>query len=164
MDHLRPRFSWVAMVSLFFLLTPLLATCGSSPASPASPSVSTTDNAFTPASLHIRPGMTVTWVNNGQTAHTVTADDGSFDSHTFQPGTTYSHTFTMVGRYPYYCTLHGAAGGYGMAGVIIVDGPSGSSRSTNSSTRVLSQAHAAAAILRVPEDYPSIQAAVNAAK
>jgi plastocyanin len=164
MDHWRPRFSWLGTISLLFLLTPLLATCGSSPASPAGPSVSTTDNAFTPASLHIPPGMTVTWVNNGQTAHTVTADDGSFNSHTFQPGATYSHTFTTAGRYPYYCTLHGAAGGYGMAGLIIVDGSSGSSRSTNSSTRVLSQAHVAAAILRVPEDYPSIQAAVNAAK
>jgi plastocyanin len=164
MDQWRPRFPWLGMISLLFLLTPLLAACGSSPALPAGPSVSATDNAFTPASLHIRPGQTVTWVNNGQTGHTITADDGSFDSHIFQPGATYSHTFTMPGRYPYYCTLHGAAGGYGMAGVIIVDGPSGSSSSTNSSTRVLSQAHAAAAILRVPDDYPSIQVAVNAAK
>lgn len=164
MDQWRPRFSWPGIIALLFLLAPLLAGCDPSAAVLAGPSVALTDNAFTPGTLHIQPGQTVTWVNNGQTGHTVTADDGSFDSQTFQPGAEYTHTFTTPGRYPYYCVLHGAAGGYGMAGVIIVDGSSSTSSSTNSSTTVISQTHAAAAILRVPEDYSTIQAAVNAAK
>ncbi len=164
MDKWRPRFPWFAFITLIFLLVPLLAACGSSPPTSVSPLVSSTDNEFTPRELHIQPGQTVTWMNNGQTGHTVTADEGSFDSHTFQPGAQYTHTFTTPGRYPYYCALHGAAGGYGMAGVIIVDGPSGISNSTTSSTSINSQLRAPAATLRVPEDYPTIQAAVNAAK
>jgi plastocyanin len=164
MDHWRPRFPWFGIITLILLLMPLLVACGSSPPTPAGPSVSMTDNEFTPVTLHIKPGQTVTWVNNGQTGHTVTADDGSFDSQTFQPGAEYTHTFTTPGRYPYYCVLHGAAGGYGMAGVIIVDGSSSTSSSVNTSTSGISQPHAPLATLRVPEDYPTIQAAVNAAK
>src|SRR5690348_11335169 len=125
MNARRPRFSWFGILTLLFLLMPLLAACGSSAPVSAGPSVSMSDNEFTPATLHIKPGQTVTWVNNGQAVHTVTADDGSFNSQNIQPGAEYSRTFTTAGRYPYYCVLHGAAGGYGMAGVIIVDGPSG---------------------------------------
>jgi len=161
MDKWRPCLSWFGFITLIFLLVPLLAACGSSPSTSVGSLVSTTDNEFTPGELHIQPGQSVTWVNNGQTGHTVTADDGSFDSHTFQPGAQYTHTFTTPGRYPYYCVLHGAAGGYGMAGVIIVDGPSGISNSTTSSTSSKSQLRAPAATLRVPEDYPTIQAAVK---
>ena len=164
MDHGRPRFSWPGIFTLFVLLLPMLAACGSSPPAPTGPSVSMTDNQFTPATLHIQPGQTVTWVNNGQTVHTVTADEGSFNSKNIQPGAQYSHTFTAAGRYPYYCELHGAAGGYGMAGVIIVDGPAGVTGSTGSSTPGAEQPHAPLATLRVPEDYPTIQAAVNAAR
>ncbi len=164
MVNWRPRFSWFGSIALLCLLLPLLAACGSSAQSVAGPSVSLTDNAFTPRELHIRPGQTVTWVNNGQTIHTVTADDSSFNSNDFQPGGQYSHTFTTPGRYSYYCMLHGSAGGYGMAGVVIVDGPSGTSTSANFPVSVNSQPHAPVATLRVPEDYPTIQAAVNAAK
>ena len=164
MNRRRPCFPWLGIFTLLFLFMPLLAACSSSPPTSAGPLVSMTDNEFSPATLHIKPGQTVTWVNNGQTVHTVTADDDSFNSKNIQPGAEYTHTFTTPGRYPYYCVLHGAAGGYGMAGVIIVDGPTNGSSSTNSSTSVTNQSHAPMATLRVPEDYASIQAAVNAAR
>ncbi len=164
MNARRPRFSWCGVLTLLFMLAPLLVACGSSPPVPAGPSVSMSDNQFTPATLHIKVGQTVTWVNNGQAVHTVTADDGSFNSQNIQPGGEYSRTFTAAGRYPYYCVLHGAAGGYGMAGVIIVDGPGGVSNSSGSSTISVGQPHAPVATLRVPEDYATMQAAVNAAK
>jgi hypothetical protein len=144
------------------LLLPLLAACGTSATQlPPGPAVSATDNEFTPRELAIQPGQTVTWVNNGQTAHTVTADNGSYNSGLFQPGAIFKHTFTKPGRYPYYCSLHGAAGGYGMAGVIVVGG---SSSASASSGFPLSQPHAPGAILQVPGNFPTIQAAVNAAK
>ncbi len=39
MDHWRPRFSWFGIITLIFLLMPLLAACGSSPPTAAEPSV-----------------------------------------------------------------------------------------------------------------------------
>ncbi len=152
----------LGILAMLSLLLPLLAACGTSTTQlPPGPAVSATDNEFTPRELAIQPGQTVTWVNNGQTAHTVTADNGSYNSGLFQPGAIFKHTFTKPGRYPYYCSLHGAAGGYGMAGVIVVGG---SSSASASSGFPLSQPHAPGAILQVPGNFPTIQAAVNAAK
>src|SRR5574340_502302 len=122
----RILFSLIGLVPVFLLLLILLAACGGSGPSVSGPSVSAIDNAFSPTELHIKAGQSVTWVNHGQTAHTVTADDNSYDSGLFNPGAVYSHTYTKPGRYPYFCTLHGGPGGSGMAGVIIVD-PSSSS-------------------------------------
>ncbi len=137
---------------------PACCLCGSS-LSTSGPAVSAIDNAFSPKELHVKAGQTVTWVNNGQTSHTVTADDNSYDSGLFNPGAQYSHTYAKPGRYPYYCTLHGGPGGSGMAGVIIVD----SSSSVVPTFNTLQPSTPPHAILRVPEQYSTIQAAVNAA-
>jgi plastocyanin len=152
--------SWFGLGPLIFLVLVMLAACGDSN-SASGPTVSAIDNVFSPKELHIKPGQTVTWVNNGQSLHTVTADDKSFDSGIFASGAQYAHTFTRPGRYPYYCTLHGGSGGSGMAGVIIVDAPSSDASSADMIMRPPTAPHA---ILRVPETYSTIQAAVDAAK
>src|SRR6266702_2832239 len=78
----------------------------------------------------------------------------------------YTHTFTTPGRYSYYCTLHGGAGGVGMAGVIVV----GNASSTNISLADIgsySQFQVRTSpysTLHVPADYSTIQKAVDAAK
>ena len=46
----------------------------------ASASVSIGDNFYSPASVSIGVGDTVTWANNGQAQHSATADNGSFDT------------------------------------------------------------------------------------
>lgn len=127
------------------------------------------DNSFSPRELHIKAGQTVTWINNGTSPHTVTADDNSFNSGTVQPGAQYTHTFTKPGTYPYYCALHGGPGGIGMAGSIIVDpAPASSSISVPESGGYARLGYtgqqAPSAVLRVPEDYHTITAAVQAAK
>ena len=38
--------------------------------------------------------------------HTVTANDGSFDSGNMNPGGTFTHTFTEAGSFAYICTYH----------------------------------------------------------
>lgn len=163
--HPASLFSYFGLITLAFLCLALLAACGSGSPNIQGPSVSVTDNSFSPRELYIQAGQAVTWVNNGEEIHTITADDNTFDSGNFASGKTYSHTFTQPGRYPYYCKLHGAAGGVGMAGVIVVAGSASSSNSAwSTDTGSYGQAGKAAAILRVPEDYPTIQAAVNAAK
>jgi plastocyanin len=63
---------------------------------------------FGPASLTVKAGTTVTWTNNDNMVHTVTADDGSFTSGDMNYGSTYSHTFNTVGTVAYHCTYHAA--------------------------------------------------------
>ncbi len=51
-------------------------------------------------------GTTVIWVNRGDDAHTVTADDGSFISPGLDRGEQFSHRFTAPGTYAYHCAMH----------------------------------------------------------
>ena len=64
------------------------------------------DDAFDPATTSIAPGTTVTWVNNDDEAHTVTADDGLFDSGRLDPGDSYSVWFDGSGTVAYHCEPH----------------------------------------------------------
>lgn len=68
--------------------------------------VSISGFAFQSANLTVKAGATVTWTNKDPMAHTVTADDGSFDSGTMKTDATYSHTFTKAGTFSYYCSPH----------------------------------------------------------
>jgi plastocyanin len=73
----------------------------------ASATVSMGDNFYSPASVSIAVGDTVTWNNNGQAQHSATANDGSFDTGVFGPGGSRSETFTRAGTFSYFCTVHG---------------------------------------------------------
>ncbi|MGH2535542.1 MAG: plastocyanin/azurin family copper-binding protein, partial [Thermomicrobiales bacterium] len=64
------------------------------------------DFAFDPGSLEVTVGTTVTWTNNDSAPHTVTAEDGRFDSGVIDPGGTFSFTFDEEGSFPYLCTIH----------------------------------------------------------
>jgi LPXTG-motif cell wall-anchored protein len=88
-------------------------------------SVSMTDSlVFVPATTTISVGDSVTWTNTGTAPHSVTADDGSFDSSPACPGNinaciqgggTYTHTFGAAGTFGYHCKVHS-----GMSGTVIV--------------------------------------------
>ena len=62
--------------------------------------------AFIPSRMEVTAGTTITWTNNDQLVHTVTADDGSWDSGQIEPGKTFSRTFTQPGEYTVHCTPH----------------------------------------------------------
>jgi plastocyanin len=61
---------------------------------------------FNPKRLEIAPGTTVRWTNDDQLVHTVTADDGSWDSGPIEPGQSWSHTFAQPGEFAFHCTPH----------------------------------------------------------
>lgn len=75
-------------------------------------SVSISGMAFSPSSLTVAVGTTVTWTNSDAVAHTVTSDTALFDSGPitasggYGGGGTYSYTFTTAGTYNYHCTIH----------------------------------------------------------
>jgi plastocyanin len=64
------------------------------------------DFEFTPASVTVKLGDTVMWTNDGPSTHTVTADDGSFESGDLSAGKTFSHMFQTAGTFTYHCSIH----------------------------------------------------------
>ena len=97
-------------------LAVMLSACGSSASSAPSAAapvgssgggaVAIIDFAFQPASIPVAKGTTVTWTNTGATAHTVTADDASFDSGNVDVGKTFTTTANTAGTIAYHCTIH----------------------------------------------------------
>lgn len=70
-------------------------------------SVTISDFAFSPASITVKKGTTVTWTNQDSVAHTVTSDSGNMlDSPLFSEGETFSFTFNQTGTFTYHCTPH----------------------------------------------------------
>jgi plastocyanin/mono/diheme cytochrome c family protein len=61
---------------------------------------------YAPETITIKAGDTVTWTNDGSIVHTVTPDDGSFDSGVLNKGDVWTHTFDKSGSYTYHCTPH----------------------------------------------------------
>lgn len=80
----------------------------------AAVSVSIQGMAF-PARIQTDAGATIAWTNTDAVAHTVTADDGSWDSGPIAPGATWRRTFATAGDYSYHCTPHPF-----MRGVVVV--------------------------------------------
>ena len=121
------------------------------------------DNVFSEQIVRIEPGQAVEWTNEGHTPHTVTADDGSWDSADLQPGASFSRTFDAPGVYTYYCRYHGSPGA-GMVGTVAVGDvplPGGN----GSVTPAIEQPPAGFSdTVRVPHDEPTIQAGVDAVK
>jgi plastocyanin len=64
------------------------------------------DFKFSPGSLTIHAGDTVTWSNAGPSSHTATANNGSFTTGVLAKGASASHTFTTAGTFSYFCTIH----------------------------------------------------------
>ena len=62
--------------------------------------------SFGAKEIHVRAGTLVRWVNGDQLQHSVTADDGSFDSGLIDPNQTFERVFDKPGDYPYHCTPH----------------------------------------------------------
>ena len=61
---------------------------------------------FDPAQLSVAPGDVVEWKNEDIFSHTVTADDGSFDSGLIDPGKSWQLRVERAGTYAYHCRPH----------------------------------------------------------
>jgi plastocyanin len=80
-------------------------------------------NTFSPATVTIAPGQSVTWEwAEGSGMHNVVPDDQEpAPSGVLAEGPkTYAYTFDAPGTYRYYCVAHGNRGGVGMAGTVVV--------------------------------------------
>jgi plastocyanin len=91
-------------------LLALALTAGANAAvAPPLPSVATVhikDFKYNPPALTVHVGDRVTFVNDDDEAHTVTASDKSFDSEGLDTAGTWQHVFAKPGTYHYFCELH----------------------------------------------------------
>ncbi len=72
------------------------------------------DMAFSPATINVKVGDSVTWTNLDSVPHTVVralGDSNDFSSQTLSTGDSFSHTFTAAGTFAYKCGIHPAMTG-----------------------------------------------------
>ncbi|MFC5263873.1 cupredoxin family copper-binding protein [Kribbella qitaiheensis] len=124
-SSLRPRRLLVGLVALLAVLVlatgcspdsdsggsassaPATQASSSGSAAPAGGSMVEINNfMFTPQTLTVAVGTTVTWKFDDSTQHTVTADDNSFASSPMSNGQTFTHTFSAAGTVAYHCSIH----------------------------------------------------------
>lgn len=72
---------------------------------------------YSPSLVFISPGDTVTWQGDFS-MHPLVSDEGIWVTPT--SGSTFSQTFDKPGAYHFHCFFHGAAGGIGMSGTVLV--------------------------------------------
>jgi len=97
------------------------------PVSPAAdeaagqPAVRIDNFSYTPSTLVVAPGTTVTWTNDDDDVHTVVEKERKFKSAALDTNDTFAQTFTIPGEYYYFCSLHPQ-----MVGRIVVKSPGSS--------------------------------------
>jgi plastocyanin len=104
----------VAIGALLFAATPEVRSAAGT-TGPAPAAISIDNFAFTPPTLTVSPGTTVTWTNADDEAHTVVEKERKFKSAALDTDDTFSQTFTVPGEYEYICSIHPY-----MAGKIVV--------------------------------------------
>lgn len=96
--------------TLIAMIAAVVLVAGSATTSPARAGANNTvqiaDFAFSPPTLTIVAGESVTWTNADPVVHTATSTSGAFDSGDLDPGESYSLTFATPGTYDYLCRPH----------------------------------------------------------
>ncbi len=100
-----------AAAALFLVATPVLA---------VDVAVKIGNFTFGPQEVKIKAGTTVTWTNEDDIPHTVVSPN-NFRSQVIDTDGTFSFTFTTLGTYKYFCSLHPH-----MTGAIVVEAETGS--------------------------------------
>lgn len=86
--------------------TIVLVAVATSPALAADQAVTIEGFAFSPGTVTVVVGDTVTWTNRDGASHTATADDGSFDTGGIPGDSSDTVRFTTAGEFTYYCAIH----------------------------------------------------------
>lgn len=94
------------IISVMLLFTVFGATAGGEDAGVTPVIIFIEGSAFSPEVATIRVGSEVVWRNKDASPHTITADDGSFDSGALNQGEEFSRKFTSPGTIKYSCDIH----------------------------------------------------------
>jgi amicyanin len=83
---------------------------------PAEGMVNIDNFSFSPKSLTVKAGATVTWMNHDDIPHNVVSTERKFSSPVLDTDQNFSFSFQEPGSYPYYCKIHPT-----MTGTIVVE-------------------------------------------
>lgn len=106
------------LLSVIILLSVFIFSCSKSSTDDSTPGkneVFMRNTAFTPSSITVTKGSSVKWTNKDDMTHTVTSDNGLFDSGDKNLNETFTHLFDSLGTFSYHCNTHS-----GMTGTVIV--------------------------------------------
>jgi plastocyanin len=70
------------------------------------PAIGIKDFTYSPLTLTVPAGTTVTWVNHDEETHTVTSATSAFTSAGLGNDEAFAQTFVRPGVYAYFCALH----------------------------------------------------------
>ncbi|MBE0610558.1 MAG: cupredoxin domain-containing protein [Dehalococcoidia bacterium] len=123
----RPLPAGAVLLAATFIALGAAFGAGHHPASAANASVSIVGFAFSPGTVTVSIGDTVTWMNNDASVpHTVSSDSGSeLASGQLAGGASYQKTFSAAGSYAYHCDIHPS-----MTGLVAVTGAAATATST----------------------------------
>ena len=93
-----------------------IAIAAVTPARAATIEVKIDNFSFNPKQVTVKAGDTVTWVNHDDIPHTVTSKTLVFRSKALDSDDKFSFTFTALGSFDYFCSLHPM-----MTGTIVVE-------------------------------------------
>ena len=117
--YLRTLAAALAVATLLACASKSPAAAKSNVPPPANPNeIIILNYKFSPKTLTVSPGTTVTWFNQDIAPHTATHrsyGDEAFDSGSLGHERSFTHTFHTPGSYDYLCVFH-----QGMQGTIIV--------------------------------------------
>lgn len=130
-EYLRGGPMWLTRLVVGGGLAAAAACSSSMSPSCSGACVTIKDFSFSPSTMTIKAGTSVTWTNSGPSAHTSTSDNGVWDSDTLgapsgggygggTAGGTYQFTFNTPGTYNYHCKIHPPASYPGFTGAITV--------------------------------------------
>ena len=105
------------MRRVILLAATTLALVLAAPASSATVTVSIKRAGFTPKTVNINQGDSVTWTNNDTINHQVVANNGSYASPILGAGKSWTRTFQSGGTFNYHDSLHP-----GLKGTVVVKG------------------------------------------
>lgn len=94
----------IAAIAAAFLITSVPSLAHAQAQQPGSIVIRNFD--FSPMSITVKAGTTVTWKNLDGEPHTVTSLDGLFRSGGLDTGDSFSFKFEKPGTYKYACSIH----------------------------------------------------------
>ena len=154
---------WLALAALGLPLA--LAACGGAEQRRGALDIEMLDNFYKRDVTRVPAGTLVRFSNGGRAVHNAVAADGAWTTPlAIQSGKAATVTLSKPGVYHFYCTFHGTKDGQGMAGTIVVGEVRYATSQTTTGRDLPVVRQASGVTRRVPQDYRTIQAAVNAAR
>jgi len=97
---------FIMVGSLVLWAAAVAAGSGTGKAPKAAEQVKIGNFSFNPATLTVKVGATVTWINEDDVPHTVVSTTKKFSSRVLDTDDKYAQAFANPGTYEYYCSVH----------------------------------------------------------